>query len=178
MLANFFSGFRLWHFVLLSVAAIGFFLFWARTRFWLPRYAHALAIIGVVGGLWCLSNLPEDAPLIKAGPTIKLLAALMMPAIVYFFFVFYGGQEAYGRKPKTAAETADIVERFLNGKSLYPQEWNDFVECTHGDAYLDAYRKRCYELDPLVNCPDPQDARALEELRGIVHDLRRLARSP
>jgi hypothetical protein len=76
-----------------------------------------------------------------------------MPAIVYLSRVFYGGQKvADSGNPKTAAETAGIVERFLNGTSLHPQEWNDFVECTHGDAQLDAYRKRCYELDPLANC--------------------------
>ena len=83
------------------------------------------------------------------------------------------GQRAdFRRKSRNAAEIADIVERFLNGKSLYPQEWNDFVECRHLDAHLDSYRKRCYELDRLVNRPDPQDAKALGELRSMVDELR------
>ena len=95
--------------------------------------------------------------------------------MVYFFFVFYGGQQvAYRRKARTAAEIADLIERFLNGASLYPQEWNDFVECKHPDRVLDSYRRRCDELDPLVNCPDPQDAKALAELRAMVDELRRL----
>ena len=31
------------HAALLVLAAIGFFRFWARTRFWLPKYVHVLA---------------------------------------------------------------------------------------------------------------------------------------
>ena len=176
MLAQLFRGFQLLHGVLLALAAVGFFIFWARTRFWLPKYAHILAGIGLAVGIWCVSTVTDDAPISKKGPVVKLLFALVVPAIVYFFFVFYGGQEAaFRRRPKNANEIADIVERFLNCTSLYPQEWNDFVECTHKDAHLDSYRKRCYELDPLVNCPDPQDAKALADLRVIVQDLRRLS---
>jgi hypothetical protein len=76
-------------------------------------------------------------------------------------------------KPKTAGEIADLIERFLSGTSLYPQEWNDFVEHCQPDRNLETYRERCDELDPLVNCPDPQDAKALAELRRIVAELRR-----
>ena len=57
------------------------------------------------------------------------------------------------KKPKTAVEIAGIIERFLDGNSLYPQEWNDFVDCSGRDANLEHYRKRCDQLDPLVNCP-------------------------
>jgi hypothetical protein len=81
------------------------------------------------------------------------------------------------KKPRTAAEIAGIVERFLDGNSLYPQEWNDFVEGRERDASLDPYRKKCYELDPLVNCPDPQDPKAIAELRGMVKELRRIGAS-
>ena len=75
---------------------------------------------------------------------------------------------------RTAAQVADIIERFLNSNSLYPQEWNDFVECSEPNVRLDSYRKKCDELDPLVNCPDPQDPKAIEELRNMVDELRRL----
>jgi hypothetical protein len=129
-----------------------------------------------VVGVWCVSITPEDAPINKHGPIAKFLLALAVPAIVYFFFVFYGGQrEGFRHRPKTATELAELIERFLNGTSSYPQEWNDFVECKHPDRKLDLYRKRCDELDPLVNCPDPQDAKALAELRNIVEELRRLS---
>jgi hypothetical protein len=41
-----------------------------------------------------------------------------------------------------ASEVADLIERFLGGKSLYPQEWNDFVD--HGtkvEPQVEGYRK-------------------------------------
>lgn len=78
------------------------------------------------------------------------------------------------KKPRTAAEIADIIERFLNQNSLYPQEWNDFVECRERDRRLDSYRKRCDELDSLVNSPAPQDPQAVAELRNMIEELRRL----
>ncbi len=76
------------------LAAIGFFMFWARTRFWLPRYVHFLAAIGLAVSLWGLTTTPDDAPINQQGPIAKLLLALALPAMVYFFFVFYGGQRA------------------------------------------------------------------------------------
>ncbi len=176
MLWQFFRGFQLLHGVLLALGAIAFFIFWARTRFWLPKYAHVLASIGLVVGVWCASISPADAPINREGPITRLLFPLVVPAMVYFFFVFYGGQRAaFRHKPKNATEIAHIIERFLNGTSLYPQEWNDFVECGHADPNLDSYRKRCYQLDPLVNRPDPQDAKAVADLRTMVEELRRLS---
>jgi hypothetical protein len=86
--------FPLLHHVLLAVSAIGFFIFWARTRFWLPKYAHILAAIGFVVGLWSVAGVPADAPINKKGPTAKLLLALLMPTMIYAFFVFLGGQRA------------------------------------------------------------------------------------
>ena len=64
------------------------------------------------------------------------------------------------KKPRTAAEIAGIIERFLDGNSLYPQEWNDFVECRERDASLDSYRRKCYELDPMVNSPYPTKSKS------------------
>jgi hypothetical protein len=69
---------------------------------------------------------------------------------------------------------ADLIERFLDGKGLYGQEWNDFVEVSQNDWRMDAYRRSCYELDPIVNCPDPQDPIALSVLRSLVLSLRTL----
>jgi hypothetical protein len=115
------------------------------------------------------------APISKHGPLVKFLGALILTAMVYFFFVFYGGnRRPSGRKSTNATEIAGIVARFPSGTTLYPQEWNDFIECRHPDAHLDSYRQRCYELDPLVNSPGAQDTKALAELRGMVGELRRL----
>jgi len=73
---------------------------------------------------------------------------------------------------RTATEIADIIERFVNGTSLYAQEWNDFVDCKQSNQKLDSYRKRCDELDPLVNRPEPQDAKAVAELKNMIDELR------
>ena len=78
------------------------------------------------------------------------------------------------RRGKSAREIADIVERFLNGNSLYPQEWNDFVECRQPDPKLDSYRKKCGALDPQVNSHEPQDLDAISELRSMVAELKHL----
>jgi len=87
------KGLQFLHVVLLVLGAIGFFVFWARTRFWLPRYAHTLAFIGLVVGVWSASILPNDGPQ-KVGLIGRGLFALVFPAIVYFFFIFSGGQRA------------------------------------------------------------------------------------
>lgn len=74
----------------------------------------------------------------------------------------------------TAAEIADLIERFLDDHSLYPQEWNDFVDCKHPEPDLDVYRKRCAQLDPLVNSPATPDHQAITALRKKIEGLRRL----
>lgn len=76
------------------------------------------------------------------------------------------------RRKKTRADVADLIERFLHDRLAYPQEWNDFVECSQPDPAMDVYRRRCYDLDPLVNRPDPVDKGAIAELRGILDELR------
>src|SRR5690348_12966555 len=172
-----FKGFQLIHFVFFAVAAVGFFIFWSRTRFWLPKYAHMLAAIALLVGIWCASTIPGDAPVSKQGPIAKLLLALALPAMVYFFFVFYGGQKAaFRRKPKSATEIANIIERFLNHSSMYPAEWNDFVSRTHPDTRLESYRKRCADLTMRIDSSmwNSQNPKAQTELRSILHELRTL----
>jgi len=80
--------------VFLILTAIRSFPFWVRTRFWLPKYVHLIAAIGGGVGLWCLANVPDDAPLSKESPVAKLLFVLALPAIIYFIFLLYGGQRA------------------------------------------------------------------------------------
>jgi len=46
------------------------------------------------------------------------------------------------KKPRTAVEMAGMIERYLDGNSFYPQEWNDFVDSTEQNASLEIYRKR------------------------------------
>jgi hypothetical protein len=83
----------------------------------------------------------------------------------------------FWRKPKTnrtALEIADLIERFLDERSLYPQEWGEFVDVRQDDKKLDVYRKRCDMLDPLVNRPGDMDPTAVAELRSMVDELREI----
>ena len=76
------------------------------------------------------------------------------------------------RRSRTKTEVADLVERFLDNRESYPQEWNDFVESSDPDPTIDAYRKKCYDLDPLVNSQEPVDEDTVRELRRIIEELR------
>jgi len=57
MLAHFFQGFRILHGILLALGAVSLFALWYRTRFWLPVYAHVLAVIGLIVGFFPLKAL-------------------------------------------------------------------------------------------------------------------------
>jgi hypothetical protein len=76
------------------------------------------------------------------------------------------------KKNMSSEDAAQIIDRFLSDSSLYPQEWNDFVDTPQRDERVEPYRKRCYELDPLVNRPGDQDASAVGELKSIIEALR------
>jgi len=89
-----FNGFRLVHAAIFAFAAFGLFGFWARTRFWLPKYVHLLAGIGLAVGVLAVSAAPLDAPISKSGRVVRLLLMLLPPAMVSFFFIAYGGQRA------------------------------------------------------------------------------------
>lgn len=91
---------RFIHFLLAFIAAFGFFRFWAKTRFWLPRYVHYLALAAWLISIWVLSTTPSNAPINRGNwRGVKHAVGLFaLPATVYFFFVFYGGQrEAHNR---------------------------------------------------------------------------------
>lgn len=73
----------------------------------------------------------------------------------------------------TPLQIADLIQRFLDEKSLYPEEWVEFAETSQEDKKLDTYRKRCDQLDPLVNRPGEMDPEAVVELRSMIDELRR-----
>lgn len=89
-----FQGFSLIHGILLVLAAGASFRFWARTRYRFPKYIHVLAAIGFTVSIWAISAMPADAPANKYGPVGRLLIALALPAIIYVFFIVYGGPRA------------------------------------------------------------------------------------
>jgi hypothetical protein len=76
------------------------------------------------------------------------------------------------KKNMNREAVAQLIERFLEARSRYPQEWNDFADTPQEDSVIENYRGRCYELDPLVNRPGVQDADAVARLKGIIERLR------
>jgi hypothetical protein len=76
------------------------------------------------------------------------------------------------KKNMNREEVAQSIERFLENRSRYPQEWNDFVDTPQEDSVIENYRRECYELDPLVNRPGVPDPDAVARLKGIIERLR------
>jgi hypothetical protein len=76
------------------------------------------------------------------------------------------------KKNMSSEEAAQLIERFLEGRSLYPQEWNDFVDTSQEDSVIENYRQQCGQLDPLVNRPGEPDPGAVTRLQGIIERLR------
>ena len=84
------------HRLLLVLAATGYFAYWSRTHFWMPRYVHLLAGGALLLGLGMLPMIAADAP-INREPLVwvkKGALVAIFPTLVYFFFIFYGGQRA------------------------------------------------------------------------------------
>ena len=84
------------HRLLLVLAAAGYFAYWSRTHFWMPRYVHLLAGGALLLGLGMLPMIAADAP-INREPLVwvkKGALVAIFPTLVYFFFIFYGGQRA------------------------------------------------------------------------------------
>jgi hypothetical protein len=137
--------------------------FWDVRRKW--TFWAALGVL-IVGHIAILSRLRWEQ-----ASYFWLVVVVGVPELALVFFLL--GLMFNPKQRRTAEEIADLIERFLNKNGPYSQEWNDFVESREADSRLDVYRKRCDELDPLVNCPGPQDAKAVAELRSMIDQLRR-----
>jgi hypothetical protein len=87
-----FSGFRFLEGILLISGAVGSLTFWVRTRFWLPKYIHMLAAIGLIVGVLSVWASPADAPIKQHGLIACILLALALPATIYAYFIVHGGQ--------------------------------------------------------------------------------------
>jgi hypothetical protein len=99
-----FNGFRFLEGILLILGAVGCLTFWARTRFWLPKYIHVLAAIGLIVGVLSVWASPADAPIKQHGLIARVLLALALPAMIYAYFVLHGGQHvAFNRSLSKSA---------------------------------------------------------------------------
>ena len=76
------------------------------------------------------------------------------------------------KKNMNRQEAAQVIERFLEGRSLYPQEWNDFVDTPQEDNVVESYRQQSRELDTLISRPGTPDPRALHDLKRVLERLR------
>src|SRR5438552_19113762 len=88
----YYSGFRFLEGILLILGAVGFLTFWIRTRFWLPKYIHVLAAIGLIVGVLSVRASPADAPIKRHGLIAAALSALDLPAMIYAYFILHGVQ--------------------------------------------------------------------------------------
>jgi uncharacterized protein (DUF2062 family) len=120
------------------------------------------------------------APLFTGAAIIGLIVAGISYVVVRLVVARYAAVRKHEhfhwkeyRPAVDAAHAADLIERFLENRLRYPQEWNDFVASREENATVEPYRKRCERLDPLVNRPEaPRDPGALSELKLIVAELR------
>src|SRR5437016_5455271 len=82
------------------LVAIGFrfVVFWKRSHFWLPNYAHAFALVSGLVMLAVVQNLPADAPIAKYGVWARWALVLALPSFIYAYFILHGGQHAAYRR--------------------------------------------------------------------------------
>jgi len=99
-----FNGLRFLEGVLFILGAVGCLTFWARTRFWLPKYIHVLAAIGLIVGALSVWASPADAPIKQHGLIACVLLALALPAMIYAYFILHGVQHvAFNRSLSKSA---------------------------------------------------------------------------
>ena len=94
MIRELVHSFGLAHGVAAVIAGAIHFSLWRRSGFWLPGYVHGLAVAGLLIGCGIVATIPPDAPVARWGVPGQVFALLVCPALVYFFFVFHGGQAA------------------------------------------------------------------------------------
>jgi hypothetical protein len=113
-------AFHALHGIALAAAAVGLFAFWLRTRLWLPRYVHVLALLATMLGVGMACMVPDDAPINRQlGPLGYVVVVAIFPALVYFFFVFYGGQRAaYDRMMRNSGRSCPFCRAPLDSADV------------------------------------------------------------
>lgn len=65
------------------------------------------------------------------------------------------------------------MERFVNNESLYPQEWNDFIDCGQENPETEAIRRRCDEvIQPLLEEQGEVAEKAIAEVHAMIRWMR------
>jgi hypothetical protein len=105
-----FTGLRFLEAVLLLLGAVGVLTFWARTRFWLPKYIHVLAAMGLIVGLLSVWAAPADAPIKQHGLIACVLLALVLPTAIYAYFILHGGQRVAFNRSLSKSAPCPFVE--------------------------------------------------------------------
>lgn len=67
-------------------------------------------------------------PVWSAGPVFVREHHTVQAVIDWLRFHRFDMKRLKLKKRRTATDIAGIIQRFLDGNSLYAQEWNDFVE--------------------------------------------------
>jgi hypothetical protein len=80
--------------------------------------------------------------------------------------------EGEEQKRQQPARGRSAYRAIFGKEEPLPARMNDFVDGSLRDKELDVYRKRSYELDPLVNRPGEPDPEAVAELRSMIEILR------
>ncbi len=104
--------------ILVIIAGLGCLWFWCRTRLWLPVYIHVMALFALALGFWMITTVPKEAPLNAKSIFFQAFLIMVFPAIVYFFFVIFGGQQAaYKTKLKKYIICSHCKEIIRNDQS-------------------------------------------------------------
>jgi hypothetical protein len=80
-------------------------------------------------------------------------------------------------KDLTTAEVADVIERFVEGKTSH-WEWDDFTSVHQKDPTVEKARLKCIAVRDEFPSSSPREycsGDGLEALRDIARQLRRLA---
>jgi hypothetical protein len=59
-----------------------------------------------------------------------------------------------GEPISSTKEFVDFVDRFVDDKSLYDMEWDDFFSWTNANPQLEEIRNRLGEFEPLLSSRD------------------------
>jgi hypothetical protein len=77
---------------------------------------------------------------------------------------------------KTAAEIADLIERFLANRGAKNREWYDFLDQSHADPRVDVFRGQCQRMnDQFQSDKKSLDLTRDDRWQDATNELRKIA---